>query len=197
MTDRPKTRRSIRFSSKAGRWREEMQKLRAIVRDRRLSEAIKWGWPCYAFERRNVVLIHGFKHYCALLFFKGALMKDPAGVLHPADGKRAGRAADELAGLADVARLEPVIRAYVDEAIALEKAGAKVPLKPTKAFAIPEAFAARLDRDPDLKAAFAALTPGRQRAYLLHFSSAKQAKTRELRIETCAPRILEGKGLDD
>ena len=197
MTDQPENPEVDSLLSKAGRWREEMQKLRAIVRDRRLSEAIRWGWPCYAFEGRNVVLIHGFKPYCALLFFKGALMKDPAGVLiRQTENVQAGRQM-RFSGLADVARLEPVIRAYVDEAIALEKAGAKVPLKPTKAFAIPEAFAARLDRDPDLKAAFAALTPGRQRAYLLHFSSAKQAKTRELRIETCAPRILERKGLDD
>ncbi|MEA1650762.1 YdeI/OmpD-associated family protein [Nitrospirillum sp. BR 11164] len=185
------------YVEKAGKWREEVAKLRAIALDCPLVEDFKWGHPCYTSGGANVVLIHGFKEYCALLFFKGALMKDPNGILvQQTENVQAGRQI-RFTTSGEIAQLAPTLKAYILEAIAVEKAGLKVDFKPTREFAVPEEFQSRLDGDPALKAAFDALTPGRQRGYLLHFSSAKQAKTRMARIEKSAPLILAGKGLDD
>lgn len=185
------------FLSKTSHWREEFERLRAIVLDSPLTEELKWGVPCYAFGGKNVVLIHGFKEYCALLFFKGALLEDPAGILIAQSENTQATRQIRFAGTGEIDRLAPVLKSYVQRAIELEKAGLKVPLKQTAEFEVPEEFRDRLDRMPELKAAFEALTPGRQRAYLLHFSGARQAKTRLSRIEQCVPRILDGKGLDD
>ncbi|MEC4592690.1 MULTISPECIES: YdeI/OmpD-associated family protein [Nitrospirillum] len=185
------------YVEKAGKWREEIAKLRAIALDCPLVEDFKWGHPCYTSDGANIVLIHGFKEYCALLFFKGALMKDPNGILiQQTENVQAGRQI-RFTNSGEIAQLAPTLKAYILEAIAVEKAGLKVDFKPTREFAVPEELQSRLDSDPALKAAFEALTPGRQRGYLLHLSSAKQAKTRLARLEKCAPLILAGKGLDD
>jgi uncharacterized protein YdeI (YjbR/CyaY-like superfamily) len=153
--------------------------------------------PCYTFEKANVVLIHSFKDYCALLFFKGALLKDAKGILiQQTENVQAARQL-RFTDVREITALKTTIKAYLQEAIAVEKAGLKVSMKPTVEFAIPEEFQARLDASPTLKTAFEALTPGRQRAYLLHFAAAKQAKTREARVEKCTPLILSGKGLLD
>ncbi|MDG3441625.1 YdeI/OmpD-associated family protein [Nitrospirillum amazonense] len=185
------------YVEKAGKWREEVTKLRAIALDCPLVEDFKWGHPCYTSDGANIVLIHGFKEYCALLFFKGALMTDPNGILiQQTENVQAGRQI-RFTNSGEIAQLAPTLKAYILEAIAVEKAGLKVDFKPTREFAVPEEFQSRLDSDATLKAAFDALTPGRQRGYLLHLSSAKQAKTRLARIEKCAPLILAGKGLDD
>jgi uncharacterized protein YdeI (YjbR/CyaY-like superfamily) len=185
------------FLSKAETWREEFEKLRAIVLGCPLTEELKWGHPCYTFKDGNIVLIHGFKEYCALLFFKGALLKDEAGILvQQTENVQAGRQI-RFTGLQDILKLENALKDYIHEAIEVEKAGLKVAFKKTREFDIPEEFQAKLDDDAVLKTAFEALTPGRQRGYLLHFSSAKQSKTREARIEKCRPQILAGRGLDD
>lgn len=185
------------FLSKAEAWREEFKKLRAIVLDCELTEEFKWGHPCYTFQDSNIVLIHGFKDYCALLFFKGALLKDDAGILiQQTENVQAGRQI-RFTTIQDILKQENALKAYIHEAIEVEKAGLKVDFKKTREFAMPEEFQTRLNEDSDLKAAFEALTPGRQRGYLLYFSSAKQAKTREARIEKYRQPILDGKGLDD
>lgn len=185
------------FLSKAKAWRKEFEKLRTIVLGFPLTEELKWGNPCYAYQGRNVVLMHGFKEYCALLFFKGALLTDSEGVLvKPGENTQAGRQM-RFADLREIVQREAVVKAYVREAVETEKAGAKVTLKKTAEFAFPDELRRKLDEMPALKAAFEALTPGRQRAYLLHFSGAKQSKTREARIEKCTRAILEGKGLND
>jgi uncharacterized protein YdeI (YjbR/CyaY-like superfamily) len=181
----------------SARWREEMTALRGIVRECRLVEEVKWGQPCYSLDARNVVLIHGFKDYCALLFMKGALMKDPEGLLIQQTENVQSSRQIRFTGLAEIVERRAALKAYVEEAIAVEKAGLKVEKKPTAEFPHPEELRARFAASPELKAAFSALTPGRQRAYLLHFAAAKQAKTREARIDKCAPQILAGKGLDD
>jgi len=178
------------------RWVEEMRALRAIVRECRLVEEVKWGQPCYAFEGANVVLIHGFKDYCALLFFKGALMRDPETLLIRQTENVQSSRQIRFTGLSEIVDRRAVLKAYVEDAIAVEKAGLKVEKK-TAESPYPDELRARLAASAELKAAFAALTPGRRRAYLLHFGAAKQAKTREARIEKCAPQILAGKGLDD
>ena len=181
----------------SGRWREEMQVLRAIVRECGLTETVKWGQPCYALDDRNVVLIHGFKDYCALLFMKGALMKDPEGLLiQQTQNVQSGRQI-RFAGLAEIVARRATLIAYVEEAIAVETAGLKVEKKPTAEFPFPDELGERFAAAPALKQAFGALTPGRQRAYLLYFAAAKQPKTRAARIDKCAPQILAGKGLDD
>jgi uncharacterized protein YdeI (YjbR/CyaY-like superfamily) len=183
--------------ARATKWREEMDRLRAIVLECPLREEVKWGQPCYTFDGGNVVLIHGFKEYCALLFFKGALLKDPEGILiQQTENVQAGRQI-RFTGLHEIIRMESVLKAYIEEAIEVEKSGLKVKHRETSEFKIPEEFQRKLDEDSTLKAAFEALTPGRQRGYLLYFAGAKQAKTRESRIEKCVPQILAGMGLQD
>jgi uncharacterized protein YdeI (YjbR/CyaY-like superfamily) len=182
---------------KEGRWSAEMEELRKIALSCKLTEDLKWGQPCYSHNGKNIVLIHGFKEYCAYLFFKGALLKDPEGLLVIQTANVQSARQVRFAEKAEIGRLKAVLKAYIQEAIAVEKAGLEVALKKTSEFAVPEELQARLDESAALKEAFEALTPGRQRAYLLHFASAKQSKTRQARIEKHIPRILEGKGLDD
>ena len=185
------------FFSKAKKWQKEFEKLRMITLDCGLSEELKWGVPCYTFEKRNIVLIHGFKEYCALLFFKGALLNDAEGILiQQTENVQAARQI-RFNSINEILELESILKAYIFEAIEVERAGLKVPLKTTPEFVVTEEFQKKLDEIPVLKTAFNALTPGRQRAYLLHFSTPKQPKTREARIEKCMQQILEGKGLND
>ena len=185
------------FISKAKKWQKEFQKLRTIVLDRGLTEELKWRHPCYTSEKRNIVLIHGFKEYCALLFFKGALLKDPRRILiRQTENVQAARQI-RFTHVREIVEMEPILKAYIDEAMQVENAGLKVRLKKTSDFLIPEEFQNKLDEIPALKTAFARLTPGRQRAYLFYFSQAKQSKTRRSRVEKCMPRILNGKGLND
>jgi uncharacterized protein YdeI (YjbR/CyaY-like superfamily) len=185
------------FFNKAKQWREEYEKLRMIVLDCGLTEELKWGQPCYTFQKTNVVLIHGFKEYCALLFFKGALLNDAHGILIQQTENVQGPRQMRFTSVLEIVELETIIKAYVLEAIEVEKAGLKVELKKTADFKIPVEFQNKLDHIPALKAAFEALTPGRQRGYLFHFSQPKQSKTREARVEKYIPQILSGKGLDD
>jgi uncharacterized protein YdeI (YjbR/CyaY-like superfamily) len=185
------------FLSRAKQWNEELDQLRAIVLDCQLTEELKWGVPCYTYQDRNVVLIHGFKEYCALLFFNGALMKDPKGILiQQTANVQAGRQI-RFTNLQQIVKLKATLKSYIRYAIDVEKSGAKVEYKKTEEFSVPEEFQSKLAQLPKLKAAFESLTPGRQRAYILHFSSAKQSKTRVSRIEKCMPQILIGKGLND
>jgi len=181
----------------ASSWHDEYGKLREIVSEFPLIEEFKWGWPCYSLETGNVVLIHGFKDYCALLFMKGALLDDPHGILIQQTKNVQAARQIRFANLADIVAREPQVKAVIAQAIEVEKAGQKVRLKTVGDFSIPSEFQGRLDADPALQAAFRGLTPGRQRAYLFYFSAPKQAKTREARIEKCLPSILAGKGLDD
>ncbi|HEU5047697.1 MAG TPA: YdeI family protein [Rickettsiales bacterium] len=186
-----------RFLDRATQWQEEFIKLRALLLGCGLTETLKWGQPCYTFQENNIVLMHGFKEYCALLFFKGALMKDPENILvQQTQNVQAGRQI-RFTSAKEITKMTSILKAYVKEALEVEKAGLKVSFKKTTEFEVPEELQNKFDEDPDLKAAFDALTPGRQRGYLLHFSSAKQSKTRESRIEKSIPQILEGKGLDD
>lgn len=185
------------FIRKAQKWQEEFTKLRAIILDHQLTEELKWGVPCYTFQSRNIVLIHGFKEYCAILFFKGALLKDPNGILiRQTENVQAGRQI-RFTNVREIVEMEPVLKAYIDEAIEVEKAGLKVDLKQSIEFIIPEEFQNELDKNPVLKTAFDALTPGRQRAYILYFSAPRQSKTRVARAEKWIPQILNGKGLND
>jgi uncharacterized protein YdeI (YjbR/CyaY-like superfamily) len=185
------------FIGRAEKWQKEFAKLRTIVLDCQLTEELKWGVPCYTFENSNVVLMHGFKEYCALLFVKGALLKDPHGILiQQTENVQAGRQV-RFTNLQEIVELEPILKAYIHEAIVVEKSGLKVPYKKATEFAIADEFQAKLDENPELDTAFYALTPGRQRAYLLHFSAPKQSTTRQARIEKCIPQILNGKGLND
>ncbi|MEG0925412.1 YdeI/OmpD-associated family protein [Chryseobacterium sp.] len=185
------------FFDKAIQWKEEFEKLRAIALSTELVEDLKWGCPCYTYEGKNIFLIHGFKEYCALLFFKGALMKDPDQILiQQSENVQAARQI-RFTDLQQIADLEKNIQAYMFEAVEIEESGAKVEMKKTKEFEMPDEFQSKLDNDSTLKKDFEALTPGRQRAYLLHFSSAKQSKTREARIEKCIPQIRNGIGLKD
>ncbi|MCB0135118.1 MAG: YdeI family protein [Caldilineaceae bacterium] len=185
------------FFEQAGQWRAEFEQLRTIALDCDLTEELKWGNPCYTLEGSNIVLMHGFKEYCALLFFKGALLQDPEGILVQQTKNVQATRQIRFTNVEDIVEMEPILRAYIRQAIEVEKAGLKVEFKATAEFAMPEEFQSKLDDIPALKAAFEALTPGRQRAYLLHFSSAKQAKTRAARIEKAMPQILDGKGLND
>jgi len=173
------------YLSKSKKWQEEFEKLRMIILDCQLTEELKWGVPCYTFEKRNIVLIHGFKEYCALLFVKGALLNDAKGILiTQTENTQAGRQI-RFTNVREIVEMEPILKAYVYEAIEVEKAGLKVNFKKTTEFIIPEEFQNKLDEIPALKTAFDALTPGRQRAYILYFSAPKQSKTRESRVEKC------------
>ena len=183
--------------NRAPRWGAEFEALRAIILDCGLTEEVKWGWPCYTLEKSNVVLINGFKEYCALLFFKGELLADANGVLREIGEHTKGARQIRFTTVQDVAAMAPVVKAYVQEAIAVEKAGLKVDYKNNAELTFPEEFQSKLDQDPALKAAFEALTPGRQRAYNLYFSAPKQSKTRTARVEKCVQQILDGKGLND
>ena len=184
------------YLSKLKKWQEELKKLRMIVLACGLTEELKWGKPCYTFQESNIVILQGFKEFCALLFAKGALLKDPKHILKkPGESTQAARRI-EFTNAREIGQLAPVLKAYVQEAIAAEKAGLKVAFK-TNPEPVPEELQKKLDEIPALKTAFAALTPGRQRAYILYFSAAKQSKTRAARIEKCQPQILKRKGLDD
>jgi uncharacterized protein YdeI (YjbR/CyaY-like superfamily) len=176
-------------------WREEMLALRALALASGLTEDLKWGQACYSSDGKNVFLIHAFKEYCALLFMKGALMKDPKGILIQQTENVQSARQIRFTSLGQIVKMKPVLRAYLREAIAVEKSGAKVEMKKTAEFKMPDELREALDKKPALKKAFETLTPGRQRGYLLHFAAAKQAKTREARIEKCTPKILKGKGL--
>ena len=185
------------FFNEDTRWQQAYGKLRTVLLGCDLTEELKWGVPCYTLDGQNVVLIHGFKEYCALLFFKGVLMKDFNAILvRQTANVQSGRQI-RFTGAAQIEELKHVLKAYVMDAIAVEKSGQEVAFKKTEEFSMPLEFQIQLDELPELKTAFEALTPGRQRGYLLHFSSAKQAKTRESRVEKCIPKIMEGKGLDD
>jgi uncharacterized protein YdeI (YjbR/CyaY-like superfamily) len=185
------------FLSKAEKWQEEFEKLRMIVLDCGLTEELKWGKPCYTFEKKNIVLIHGFKEYCALLFVKGALLHDAKGILVTQTENTQAARQIRFTSVREIVEMEPILKAYIHEAIEVEKAGLKVNYKRTSEFVIPEEFQNKLDEIPALKTAFDALTPGRQRAYILYFSQAKQPKTRESRVEKYMQQILDGKGLND
>ena len=185
------------YFSKSKKWQKEFEKLRTIILDCQLTEELKWGQPCYTFQESNIVLIHGFKEYCAILFIKGALLKDANGILvQQTENVQAGRQI-RFTNVREIVEMEPILKAYINEAIEVEKAGLKVEFKKNTELLFPEEFQNKLDENPALKTAFDALTPGRQRAYNLYFSAPKQSKTRESRVEKCMPQILNGKGLDD
>ena len=185
------------FFVKAKKWQEEVEQLRSIILGCGLTEELKWGVPCYTFEEKNIVLMHTFKEYCALLFFKGALMKDAHGILIQQTQHVQAARQIRFTSAKEIVKMKTTLKAYIREAIGVEKAGLKVNFKKTTEFSIPEEFQKRLSKSVKLKTAFKTLTPGRQRAYILYFSQPKQAQTRESRIEKCIPQILDGKGLND
>lgn len=185
------------FIREASKWRDEFEMLRAILLDCQLTEELKWGVPCYALGGKNIALIHGFKDYCAILFVKGSLLKDDRGILvQQTENVQAGRQI-RFTNVREIVALEPVLKAYILEAIEIEKAGLEVDFKKNTEYVVPEALQNRFDAVPGLKAAFETLTPGRQRAYILYFSAAKQAKTQAARVEKYEQQILKGKGMDD
>ena len=191
------------YINKAKKWHNEFEKLRSIVLECNLNEELKWGVPCYTYsnvvekKQQNIVLIHGFKEYCALLFMKGALLNDSNGILIQQTENVQGGRQIRFTSLEEIEEQEAILKAYIFEAIEVEKAGLKVAIKPHADYVIPEEFQLKIDKNQALKTAFESLTPGRQRAYILHFSGSKQAKTREARIENYMQRILIGKGLND
>jgi uncharacterized protein YdeI (YjbR/CyaY-like superfamily) len=185
------------YFTTAKTWQNEIIKLREIALECGLTEVLKWGCPCYTTGGRNIVLIHTFKEYCAYLFFKGSLMKDPRGILVQQTKNVQSARQVRVKSSTEIDKLEKVLKAYILEAIEIENSGLKVQFRKTKEFDVPEEFQVKLDQNKTLKKAFESLTPGRQRGYLLYFSSAKQVKTRDSRIEKFIPQILEGKGLDD
>lgn len=185
------------FFDEAAKWQDEFEKLRTIALSCGLNEELKWGQPCYMFQNTNIVLIHGFKEYCALLFFKGALLNDTHGILIQQTKNVQAARQIRFTNVEEIVKLKTVIKTYIYEAIEVEKAGLKVPLKKTAEFNMPEEFKKILNKNAALKTAFKALTPGRQRAYLLYFAQPKQTKTRESRIEKYTQQILNGKGLND
>ena len=185
------------FFAKETQWQKEYEKLRTIILDCGLIEKLKWGCPCYMFENANIVLIHGFKEYCALLFFKGALLNDPNGILIQQTKNVQAARQVRFTNVREIVKMERILKAYIYEAIEVERAGLQVKYKKTKDFKIPEEFQSKLDKMPALKKAFDALTPGRQRAYIFHFSQPKLSKTRTSRVEKYIKQILKGKGLDD
>ena len=186
-----------RFLDRAKKWKEEMKLLRKICLDCGLTEDFKWMHPCYTFQGKNIVLIHGFKEYCALLFHKGVLLNDTNDILIQQTENVQSARQIRFTSLQGIIDLQPAIEAYIFEAIEVEKAGLEVKMKKTGEFDMPAEFKKVLESNSDLKSAFSALTPGRQRGYLLYFSQAKQSKTRESRIEKCVPKIFDGKGLND
>ena len=185
------------FLRKAKTWREEFSELRMIILDCELAEELKWGVPCYTFQEKNIVLMHGFKEYCALLFPKGALLTDPKGILITQTENTQAARQIRFTNRREIAKMKAILKGYIHEAIEVERAGLKVGFKRTSEFKIPAEFQSKLDEVPALKTAFDALTPGRQRAYILHFSAPKQPKTRESRVERSMKQILSGKGLND
>ncbi|HET8839644.1 MAG TPA: YdeI family protein [Flavobacteriaceae bacterium] len=185
------------FFEKDSKWKNEYSQLRRIVLDCGLTEELKWGHPCYTFQNNNIVLIHGFKKYCALLFHKGVLLKDTNNILIQQTENVQSARQIRFTGVEEIISLEKILKTYIYEAIEVEKAGIEVKLKKTKEFAVPEEFQEKLDENPDLKNAFEALTPGRQRGYLLYFSEAKRSQTRTSRIEKAIPKIFQGKGRND
>lgn len=185
------------FFDKATQWQKEYEKLRTIVLDCGLTEELKWGCPCYTFENRNIVLIHGFKEYCAFLFFKGALLNDSNGILIQQTENVQSARQIRFTNIKEIVKQEKILKAYIYEAIEAERAGLKVKMKKTSDYKVPEEFQKKLNKSTALKKAFDALTPGRQRAYLYYFSQPKQSKTREARIEKYTKHILNGKGLND
>ena len=185
------------FLRKAKRWREEFEKLRMVCLECELTEELKWGKPCYTYQKSNIVLIHGFKDYCALLFFKGALLKDAKGILvQQTENVQAARQI-RFTNVREILEMESILKAYIKEAIEVEKAGLDVDYKKTSEFVIPEEFQNRLDEFPALQTAFDALTAVRQSRYIMYLSGAKQSKTRESRVAKCVQQILDGKGLND
>ncbi|MGA7721757.1 MAG: DUF1801 domain-containing protein [Ignavibacteriaceae bacterium] len=185
------------YFSKDNKWHKELKKLRTIILDCGLNEELKWGCPCYTFRESNIVLIHVFKEYCAILFFKGALLNDANGILvQQTKNVQAGRQI-RFTDVRQIVEIETILKIYIYEAIEVEKAGLKVNFKKTTEYNIPEEFQIKLNKIPSLKTAFYALTPGRQRGYMLYFSAPKQSKTRESRVEKYMPQILNGKGLND
>lgn len=181
----------------AGKWREEFEALRTIALDCGLTEELKWYQPCYTLDGKNIVLIHGFKEYCALLFFKGVLLRDPKGILIQQTKNVQVPRQIRFTNLREIVKMKSLLKSYIQEAIEVEKSGAKVKLKKTAQFRVPEEFQKKLKEISGLKTAFAALTPGRQRGYLFYFSQPKQSSTREARVEKCMEKIFSGKGLDD
>ncbi|OQP38884.1 hypothetical protein A4H97_19450 [Niastella yeongjuensis] len=187
----------VDFFFKSEKWHDEYEQLRSIVLDCGLTEELKWGCPSYSDAKKNIVLIHGFKDYCALLLFKGALLNDPKGILIQQTKNVQSARQIRFTNVKEIIRLAPTLKKYIKEAIEVERAGMKVTLKKTTDYAVPEEFQTKLDKMPALKRAFKELTPGRQRAYIFYFSQPKQAKTREARVEKYLKQILNGKGLDD
>ena len=185
------------FLSKAKKWQQEFERLRVIILDCKLTEELKWGVPCYTFEEKNIVLIHGFKEYCALLFFKGALLSDSKNILVTQTENVQAARQIRFTNIQEIIELETVLEKYIYEAIEVEKSGLKVNYKKNTELQFPEEFKNKLEKIPKLKTAFEALTPGRQRAYNLFFSAPKQSKTRESRVEKYMKQILNGKGMDD
>jgi uncharacterized protein YdeI (YjbR/CyaY-like superfamily) len=185
------------YFEKAEKWQKELEKLRTIVLDCHLTEELKWGCPCYTFEEKNIVLIHAFKDYCALLFMKGALLKDPKGILIQQSEHVQSARQIRFTNLSEITKLAATLKAYIFEAVEVDEAGLKVDFKAKKELVYPEEFQKKIKGQPALKKAFEALTPGRQRGYILYFSAAKQSKTRESRIEKYVAQILDGKGLED
>jgi uncharacterized protein YdeI (YjbR/CyaY-like superfamily) len=185
------------YFNKANKWQEEIKHLRKVALECQLTEELKWGVPCYSLQKSNIVLIHVFKEYCAFLFFKGALLTDTNGILVIQTQNVQAARQIRFTNAQEILEMESVLKAYILEAIAVEKAGLKVDFKKTTEFNMPEEFLRKLEQNPALMTAFDALTPGRQRGYLLYFSAAKQSKTRDSRVEKYVPQILEGKGLDD
>lgn len=185
------------YFNKLKKWKEEFKLLREIVLDCGLTEDFKWMHPCYTLDDKNIVLIHGFKDYCALLFHKGALLKDPHGILIQQTANVQAARQIRFTNVQEIDEMQLILKTYIDEAIEVEKAGLQVNYKKNTEYTIPEELESKFVDMPDLKAAFEALTPGRQRAYILHFSTPKQSKTRESRIEKYIAHILDGKGLND
>lgn len=185
------------FFDKETKWQKEYVQLRMIILDCGLDEEIKWGCPCYTFQDRNIILIHGFKEYCAVLFFKGALLNDANNILiQQTENVQAPRQV-RFTNVKEITNLEKILKAYIYEAVEVERAGLQMKLKKTADFKIPEEFQKKLHKNKALKKAFEALTPGRQRGYIFYFSQPKQSKTREARVEKYIPHILEGRGLND